>query len=704
MKDLDRRNILKLIAGSATAGALPASIARALSVPAHHRTGTIEDVEHIIILTQENRSFDHYFGTLRGVRGFADPRAVKLSNGKPVWHQPHGTGELLPFRPPVDNLGLTYLTDPPHGWNDTHAAWNHGQHDQWVPNKGIVSMTYHTREDIPYHFALADAFTICDAYHCSLMGPTDPNRYHMWTGWVGNDGQGGGPVITNAEVGYDWMTFPERLEQVGISWKVYQDIGTGLTADGYWGWTSDAYIGNYGDNSLLYFHQYQNAAPGTPLADRAKTGTNINAEGRDPLRLIEAFRQDVSQGKLPQVSWIAAPEAFTEHPNFPADFGAWYISQFIDVLASYPEVFSKTVLLINYDEEGGFFDHMVPPTPAQSPEEGASTVDVSLEIFPGDASHPKAPYGLGMRVPLLVVSPWSKGGWVNSQVFDHTSIIRFIEARFAKSHPELHESNITPWRRAVVGDLTTAFDFRMPQTPLRVNLPDTSAYLPTDLVRQPNYVLSEPSDATMPQQERGVRPARALPYAPQVVGQVHVDDGSFHIHFGNEGRAGLVYHVRSAQGAHAPRCYTVEPHRSLSGTWAVVEQGADRYDLEVHGPNGFLRTFKGGVALDSTRLRVTLDVGPGRMGAILKIDNQGQERVRVKVTDRYAHEHRHLVIEAGRQAPLHWDLDDSHGWYDLLITAEGDELYACELAGHVETGEHSISDPMMGGVRKRRMD
>ena len=203
MNGIDRRAILKLIGAAGLRGALPPSIQRALAVPAYQRTGTIADVEHIVILMQENRSFDHLFGTLRGVRGFADPHAVRLPSGKPVWYQPSATGDLLPFRPPVADVGMTFLPDPPHGWNDTHAAWNGGRHDQWVPNKGAVAMTYHTRKDIPYHYALADAFTVCDAYHCSVLGPTDPNRYHMWTGWVGNDGRQGGPFITNAELGYD---------------------------------------------------------------------------------------------------------------------------------------------------------------------------------------------------------------------------------------------------------------------------------------------------------------------------------------------------------------------------------------------------------------------------------------------------------------------------------------------------------------------
>jgi phospholipase C len=319
MTETDRRHFLKLMGSGALVLSMPLSIRRALAVPAHSATGTIKDVEHVIFFMQENRSFDHYFGTLRGVRGFADPHPVTLPSGKPVWNQPTGTGELLPFRPNVADLGQSFLPDPPHGWNDTHAAWNGGRHDQWVPNKGVDTMSYHTRDDIPFQYALADAFTICDDYHCSILGPTDPNRYHMWTGWVGNDGKAGGPVITNAEAGYDWSTYPERLERAGISWKVYQDIGLGLTAEGSWGWTGDQpYIGNYGDNSLLYFHQYQNAGPGNPLADKAKVGTNVAKQGT----FFDMFRADVESGTLPQVSWIVAPEAYSEHPNWAPDFGA----------------------------------------------------------------------------------------------------------------------------------------------------------------------------------------------------------------------------------------------------------------------------------------------------------------------------------------------------------------------------------------------
>ncbi|HEV7577902.1 MAG TPA: phospholipase C, phosphocholine-specific [Caldimonas sp.] len=700
MTTQDRRKFLKIVGSGAVAGTLPPSIARALEIPAHRRTGTIADVEHVVILTQENRSFDHYFGTLRGVRGFADPRAVKLSSGKPVWYQPGASGDVLPFRPPVDNLGLTFLPDPPHGWNDTHAAWRDGFHDRFVPNKGVRAMTYHTRKDIPYHFALADAFTVCDAYHCSLMGPTDPNRYHLWTGWTGNNGLGGGPVITNAEVGYDWTSFPERLQAAGISWKVYQDVGDGLNAAGSWGWTGDPFIGNFGDNSLLYLHQYQNAQPGNPLADRAKTGTNIKALNRDPNRLFDVFREDVRTGKLPQVSWIASPEAFSEHPNFPADYGAWYISQFLDILTSNPDVWSKTVVFINYDEEGGFFDHMVPPTPAASADRGASTVDVALEIYPGDPGHPSANYGLGMRVPMLVVSPWSSGGWVNSQVFDHTSIIRFLEARFGQGRPALFESNITPWRRAVVGDLTSAFDFDRSNARVAA-LPATASYVPTSLVRQPDYLVVAPAVGALPPQESGVRPARALPYDLHAHATADTADGSFQIQFVNSGKAAGVFHVRTGDGSVVPRSYTVEAGKELVGVWPVKAAGKTSYDFAVHGPNGFYRGFKGSTA--AVAGAALLDVRAGGDGDKehfqVALRNLTRATLVASVIDNYTGERSRVRLTQRQSTALRLPLEETSGWYDFVISVEGDASFEYRIAGHLEDGRPSASDPAMGGVR-----
>src|SRR5262245_14864536 len=405
MFSTDRRTFLRALSSSALLATLPASIERALAVQANNQNGSIQDVEHIVILMQENQSFDHYFGTMRGVRGFGEPHPVTLPSGMPVWYQPDGNSYLLPFHPSANNLGSKFLEGTPHNWPDAHGAWNDGKYDAWVANKGRATMSYLTRRDIPFHFALAEAFTLCDAYHCSLMGATDPNRYHMWTGWCGNDATNGGPVVDNSEAGYDWHTYPERLDQAGISWKIYQDVGDGLNAPNFWGWTGDPYIGNYGDNSLLYFHQYQNAIPGSALYERARRGTNIKVGGT----LFDVLRADVQNNALPQVSWIASPEAYSEHSNWPPNYGAWYISNVLDALTSNPTLWSKTALFITYDENDGFFDHVVPPTPPRSPAEGRSTVSTINEIYPGNGSfYAPGPYGLGSRVPMIVVSPWSR--------------------------------------------------------------------------------------------------------------------------------------------------------------------------------------------------------------------------------------------------------------------------------------------------------
>ena len=685
MGAVDRRTFLKLAGIPAAAAALPLDLGRALAIPADSRTGTIADVEHVIILMQENRSFDHYFGALRGVRGFADPHPMRMPSGRSVWHQPNGSaGELVPFRPDVPDLGQTYLPDPPHGWTDGHAAWNNGRYDQWVPSKGVTTMTYHTRKDLPYQYALADAFTVCDNYHCSLLGPTDPNRYHLWTGWVGNDGAGGGPVINNAEAGYAWSTYPERLERAGVSWKVYQDIGDGLDAAGSWGWTPDPYIGNYGDNSLLYFRQYQNAAPGTPLADKAKTGTDVKALGRDPLALLADFREDVRTGRLPSVSYLVAPEAYTEHPNWEPSYGAWYTSQVIDILAAHPEVWSRMALFITYDEDGGFFDHLVPPTP------GVSTVATTHEIYPGDPANAAGPYGLGVRVPMMVVSPWSRGGWVNSQLFDHTSLIRFLEARFAGRHPDLIESNITPWRRAVAGDLTSAFDFKTPNRGRPARLPDTGDFKPEDLVRHPDEVPVPPAGRRLPRQERGVRPARALPYTLHADGKVA--DGTLTVTFRNKGKAAAVYHARSAAAGEEPRTYTVEPGKFITGTWAA----ADGYDVSVHGPNGFHRRFTGSAAAPAVGVTTEYDTHAEKITLILR--NAGAVRIQLTVEDAYTGKRISLALRSGQTATRSWSTVRTRGWYDLAVTGGHQTELRQRYAGHLENGRDSISDPAMGGL------
>jgi phospholipase C len=691
----DRRTFLRLLGTAALSATFPASISRALAIPANNRTGTIKDVEHIIFMMQENRSFDHYFGTLRGVRGYGDRRPIPLPNGSPVFYQPNGNGYLLPFHPGAPNLGLTFIEDLLHDWTSTHLAWNAGRHDQWVPKKGTTTMAHLQRSDIPFHYALADAFTICDAYHCSLLGETNPNRYYMWTGWVGNDGGGGGPVIDNAERGYSWSTYPELLQNAGITWKVYQDIGHGLNAAGFWGWTPDnPYIGNYGDNALLYFTPYQNAQPGTPLANGAKTGTDIIVSGT----LFDEFRKDVSSGKLPQVSWIAAPEAYTEHPNWPANYGAWYVSQMLDILTDNPDVFSKTVFIICYDENDGFFDHMPPITAPVSPTSGISTVDTANELFQGSpdypvSQYPVGPYGMGIRVPLIVVSPWSKGGWVNSQVFDHTSLIRFIETRFGDEHPGIIENNITPWRRAVAGDLTSTFNFKSPNDG-PVQLPSTIAYQPPDHKRHKNYVPTPPTVQVLPQQESGIRPARAVPYVCSVSGEVVAGQNAFQINFTNHGIYTAVYQVYAGRGEFPPRTYTVSPNAKFSDGWAY--ETINQYNLLVFGPNGFYRVFKGSFGAAAADLQTQISYDIAGKGIHLQVANVGLTLTQVRLFDYYTQQTTQRLLEPNQSFTEFRSLEQFYGWYDITIEAESDVSFENRLAGHLETGEDSMTDPAFG--------
>ena len=686
---IDRRSFLQSLGSAAFAATFPDSIAKALTIRPNNHNCSILDVEHIVILMQENRSFDHYFGTLNGVRGFADPRAVSLPSGNPVWYQPDAAGgHILPFHPPAPDLGRQFLEDLPHDWATTHGAWNLGNHDRWVPNKGPVTMAHLTRADIPFHYALADAFTICDAYHCSLLGPTYPNRYHMWTGWSGNDGSGGGPALENNVGGYRWSTFPEQLEKAGISWKIYQDQGQGLDAEHDWGWDrANPYTGNYGCNSLLLFDQYQQAQPGSPLHKNARTGTNVSAGGS----LFDLLRQDALHNNLPQVSWIVPPEAYSEHPNWPANYGAWYVSEILDALTANPEVWSKTAFFLTYDENDGFFDHVVPPTPPQTRAQGLSTVELTDEIFAGNSRFTPGPYGLGMRVPMLVISPWSTGGWVNSEVFDHTSLIRFIQARFGPL--TLRQENITPWRMAVAGDLTSAFNFANCSA-FAVALPRIAYTAPKDIGRQPDYTPTPPAQQAMPLQEPGTRPACAVPYSINTYGDADCTAGAFRIRFANSGRQTAVFQVRSGITATGPWTYTVQPHSEIVDSWNF-ESGAVAFDLSVYGPNGFFRAYKGQSG-NTVNLQSVVAYDLVRGGITLQSQNLGPETAELRVQNLYDNETITWIVKRGRVFNQFWSLQKVSGWYSLVISVESDPIFLQQFAGHLETGEPSTTDPRIG--------
>ncbi|CDY79730.1 Phospholipase C 4 precursor [Caballeronia glathei] len=699
MTSNSRRRFLQTVASSAGAAAaltvMPESIRRALAVPASSRTGSINDVEHIVVFMQENRSFDHYFGHMRGVRGYNDRFPIPLPGGKPVWFQPSkadATKPVLPFHLDTKTTSAQCVGDLDHSWYKTHAAFDAGRYDQWCANKTDMTMGYHLRADIPFHYALADAFTVCDAYFCSMPGPTHPNRSYLMTGMVDPTGTKGGPLLDNNDfVDGDvppkyqllsWTTYPERLEAAGISWQIYQQ---GLTG-------SDPLNGNYGTNILQNFTNFINAQPGSSLYQRAQT-----------VRTIDDLKADVLANRLPQVSWLCPPAAYSEHPKYTPAYGAEYTSQILDALTANPEVWSKTVLFIMYDENDGFFDHIVPPQPATTRAQGLSTVTTEGEIHDvvnpgrgGSYTVDNLPYGLGPRVPMTIVSPWTKGGFVCSQVFDHTSVIRFIEARFGVDEP-----NITPWRRAVCGDLTSAFDFRTPDGGMPP-LPDTSNYksiADNQCATQPPPTVPATHGPIDPQ-EPGTRFARALPYELHVNG--HEDDrqNQFVIEFANTGRQGAHFYVYSTNRTDGPWRYTVEAGKSLRETFDLATTGGT-YAFSVYGPNGFVRTFTGSAASQQGKharktaqpeLKAHYDIANGNL--VLRFSNDGDHPAKLSVTDNaYGAHPRQVTVPPGAGIEEAWILAASHHWYDLTVSDRDDDGFTRRLAGHVETGRPGISDP-----------
>jgi phospholipase C len=701
MTSTSRRRFLQTVASSAGAAAaltaLPESIRNALAVPAFSRTGTIRDVEHIVVFMQENRSFDHYFGHLRGVRGYNDRFPIALSSGQPVWFQPSkedATKPVLPFHLNTQTTSAQCVGDLDHSWYPTHSAINSGRNDQWPAYKTDMTMGYHLRSDIPFHYALADAFTVCDAYFCSLPGPTHPNRAYLMTGMVDPSGTMGGPLLDNNDyVDGDvppkyqllsWTTYPERLQAAGISWQVYQQ---GLTG-------ADPLNGNYGTNILQNFANYINAPAGSPLTQRANT-----------VRTIDQLKADVLANQLPQVSWLCPPAAYSEHPSYTPAYGAEYTSMILDALTSNPEVWSKTVLFIMYDENDGFFDHIAPPQAPASRAQGLSTVSTDGEIHNvinpagrgGTYTVDNLPYGLGPRVPMTIVSPWTKGGFVCSQVFDHTSVIRFIEARFGVEEP-----NITAWRRAVSGDLTTAFDFRTPDAKVPP-LPDTSNYksiADNQCATQPKPTVPAVPGAIDPQ-EAGIRFARALPYELHVNGKLDVQHNSFTLEFGNTGTQGAHFYVYAANRTDGPWRYTVEAGKSLSDSYDLSTTNGV-YAFAVYGPNGFVRRFAGNAATLSSggsrqkpalpEIKTHYDVANGNV--IIRFTNQGGSIARLSVVDNaYGARPRPVIVPPDAKIDEPWVLASSHHWYDLSVTDNDDAAFIRRVAGHVENGRPSISDP-----------
>lgn len=416
---LSRRRFLQMTAAAAATGTVLSACTSSDGGSAVTTTrkakpkGSINDIDHVVIFFQENRSFDQLYGTRKGVRGFGDPDVLTLPNGKPIWYQPSKSnpdGYILPYPMTATGPGGQCSGDPAHDWDSQHKAWNGGKMDGYAMTMGQMAMGYLTEDDLVWYNALADEFTLCDSWFCSVLGPTNPNRHYAMTGTIDPAGLGGGPATDNSGVAYTWETYPERLQKAGVTWRVYHQ------AD------------DFDDNNLKFYKQFQGLKETDPLFDAAMRN-----------REVSDFEDDCAKGNLPQVSWIVAPQADSEHPIYAPAVGQAYVYKHLNAIMKNPKLWAKTAFIFSYDENGGFFDHVPPPTPDPG----------TKDEFVGDE-----PIGLGPRVPGLIISPWSRGGAVNSDVFDHTSTLRFLEQRFGVEAPL-----ISAWRRETCGDLLTAFDF-----------------------------------------------------------------------------------------------------------------------------------------------------------------------------------------------------------------------------------------------------
>jgi phospholipase C len=799
-----RRDFIKkatlLSGGAGLLGVLPASIQKAMAIdPAPG--STFLDAEHIVLLMQENRSFDHCYGTLKGVRGFNDPRAVSLPDKNLVWLQSNEAGETYaPFRMDLKDSKATWMSSLPHSWENQVDARHDGKYDKWLDVKESgnkeyehmpLTMGYYTREDIPFYYSLADAFTVCDQNFCSSLTGTTPNRLYFWTGMLRSgtapDAQ---PNVRNSEVDYgypaNWTTFPDRLEDHGISWKVYQnEISAGVLSG-----DEDAWLANFTDNPLEWFSQFhvsfhiphykavqkKIAALSTEtspekqaklaelkayaekwrpekfgnlsqkeknLHEKAFTTNkkdpayhevttlkykdgNTEREMKIPKGdVLHQFREDVKKGQLPTVSWLVAPENFSDHPGAPW-YGAWYVSEVMDILTQNPEVWKKTVFILAYDENDGYFDHVPPFVAPYQPGTGITSknIDTANEFVTRKQEMDKkgmkpeevreSPIGLGYRVPLVIASPWSRGGWVNSEVFDHTSSLQFLEKFLQhKTKKPIVETNISDWRRTVCGDLTSVFQ---PYNGEKIVLPTYVDKVPfIESIHKAQFknapagykqltaadiaaVNQDPASATfMAKQEEGIRPASALPYELSVNGRLSgkvfkIDFAAGNTIFGKKA-AGAPFNVY-APGKYTSRkgemeavrtwSYAVSAGDQIADEWPLAQFENGEYHLRAYGPNGFFREFKG----NSNDPDIVLAFHN------MELTYSGDETV--EITDNAYKSGNHTLKGTSK---ITLDLSSSFGWYDFTVKVKGFKEFEQRFAGRVETGKTSFSDPLMGRVK-----
>nr|POE72047.1 non-hemolytic phospholipase c [Quercus suber] len=407
-----------------------------------YAAGSLADIDHVVLFMQENRAFDHYFGTMAGVRGFADPNVQVNPDGRSTFQQKvdktlsAATDTLYPWY--LNYLGGTWsqatqcMEAGSNGWDANHDALNNDLNDNWPIGNTPWSIGHFTRAELPAHFAIAEGWTVGDMYQEGVIASTDPNRVTWMSGKINNgssyyidNNESPGCEATNLNCyPLTWKTIPEYWESAGVSWKVFQD--------------SD----NFDDNSLAWFKQYQTAAK----------GSNLNVKGMS-FTGLQSFYAAAAAGTLPQVSIIVGPAELSEHPPYEPRDGAWLQSKVVQAVTSSP-AYNKTALIISYDETGGWGDHV---TPYHSPN--GTAVEWIQDPY-GEYGYVYT--GPGFRLPFYIISPWTRGGKVYVEHADHTSQIMFVEQWLASKGKNVKSNEVAAWRRANMADLTKAFDFAHP--------------------------------------------------------------------------------------------------------------------------------------------------------------------------------------------------------------------------------------------------
>ncbi|MFD4230844.1 alkaline phosphatase family protein [Streptomyces sp. NPDC058545] len=660
---ISRRRVLQTAAVAVGAlavgtGAVAAGAARAEAaeyVLPEGFSGDMSDLKHVVILMQENRSFDHYLGQLPGVRGHDDKQVLKFQDGTDVFQQRDAGGTITtPF--------VTTAT-----WGDNHNFYgaNGGRWNTWAQDKGSKCMGYYTPDHMPWMYSLASQYTVCDMNFCSLHGPTIPNRYYLMTGTAN------GETSNAAQNNYSrtWLTVPEQLERVGINWRIYSDnSGNGVT-----GSIQSGYIGEYGCNVANSFAAFDprtasdaDLAEGTGKIWKANSFVysgattpdddseeNLDAVLRD---LIAACRPG-AEHPLPEVSWIVMPAAWSEHPGFDTVHGERYMNKVLQTLQSNEDIWNHTLVIITYDENDGKFDHVLPPRP----ETGTA----------GEFSG-TTPYGFGPRVPMLLVSPWTRGGYVASEVFDHTSVVKFLETWSVRLGKPFTCANITDWRRSIAGDLTSAIDFAHPQPG------------PADI--------ADPVNGTAPTVPEDAMKPRGLSFHPHATFSENRSAGtvtaSMTLSGGPDRKAVSlqVFPDKYLDFSNTP--YTVSAASPRQYTWDAKKTDG-RYAFSIYGPDGFLRSFAGQVVPASQKNiaipRVEAELVAGAEAEVrLTLHNDGRKTVRYTVrANDYLGGTQTYSIAGGASTVVDWPTE--LGYYDVVITANTGTGWTQRYAGRVAT-------------------